>query len=364
VAANAEPLNNGSTSTPPLNGYQYITLQGINTNSPDTIWLKGADNCPAVTSAAASFANSTQFKDLLASTKTFYASFWPFLSSVYDYTPAKMTYANAFDIFDLINVGLVHNSSFASANISKEELFQLRTLGDSAEFSTNFNTSQPARAIGGRSFAGAVLRQLNQTITSKGNLKFSLLTGSYNSFLSFFGLAGLNAVYGDFYGLPDYASTMTFELFTTGNQTSFPSDLSQLNVRFLFRNGSDSTSTFNAYPLFGKASPDMSWTDFQSEMKSRAIMSTNEWCKSCGNTDGFCLSSVVTENSPNVSTSNRSGISNTIAGAIGAMVTLAVVAICGLFTLLVLRSRKTAPIPVMAPARKCESLSSGTPEDV
>jgi prostatic aicd phosphatase len=370
VAANSEPLNNGSSSTPPLNGYQYVNIEGVDTNSPDTVWLKGTDGCPAITSAAATFANSKQYKALLASTKDFYASFWPYLSSVYDYTPAKMSYANAFDIYDLISVALVHNSSFASANISADALFQLRTLSDSAEFNTNYNASQPARAIGGQTFAAAILRQLNQTIASKGDLKFSLIIGSYNVFFSFFGLTNLTSASADFYGMPNFASTMSFELFTADNQTSFPSDLSQLNVRFLFRNGSDSTATAKPFPLFGRTSPEMSWTDFQSEMKSRSILSSNEWCKACGNTDGFCLSAAAATSSSSSSAvgGKKGGLSNTVAGVIGAMVTLGVVALCGLLALLVLRRRKPASAPpmvrAMVPAKTSSSLSSGLSKDV
>ena len=124
-----------------------------------------------------------------------------------------MSYTNAYDIFDLINVATINNNS-VTLNISTEQLYKLRTLADSAEFGLNYNKSQPLRAIGGQTLAAAILRQLNQTITSKGELKFSLLVGSYDTFLSFFGLTNLTAADPNFYGLPGYASTMAFELVT------------------------------------------------------------------------------------------------------------------------------------------------------
>merc|ERR1711881_765802 len=110
-------------------------------------------------------------------------------------------------------------------------------LADSWEFGTNFNASEPGRSIGGRTLMGAIYRQLNQTVAPEGRLKFSLLAGSYDTFLAFFGLSDLTAADTDFFGLPDYASTMAFELFTAEDMTSFPEDASTLNVRFLFKNG-------------------------------------------------------------------------------------------------------------------------------
>ena len=41
----SQTLNNGTKSTSPLNGYQYVTLQSVKDNSPDTIWIKGDESC-------------------------------------------------------------------------------------------------------------------------------------------------------------------------------------------------------------------------------------------------------------------------------------------------------------------------------
>jgi prostatic aicd phosphatase len=336
-----QTLVNGTQVQSPLGGTQYVTLHGEDTNSPDTIWIKGADTCPAVTKAQATFENSTEFKDNVAKTKAFYAGFWDIMQNVYDYTEAKLTYAKAFDIFDLINTASTQNRTIIR-NVTSDDLFQLRTLADSAEFGYNFNSSMPARSIGGRTMAGGLFMQLNQTVASQGKLKFSLLAGSYNTALSFFGLMNLTAASPDFFGLPVYASTHTFELFTTETTSSFPTDLSTLNIRYLFKNGTG--AAFTAFPLFGRSEDSIPWPQFVVEMQSRAITTVKAWCQACGNSDGFCLQYASSNNASVTSSSSsasKGGMSNAVAGVISALVTLGVLAIVGALAFVLLRRRKS-----------------------
>lgn len=349
-----------------MDGYQYVTLQGVNTNSPDTIWIKGSDGCPAYTKASNSFQNSAEFASRQASTRDFYRRFFPVLESVYDYTsPDNMSYAKAFDIFDLINVARIHNATSLARNVSDEDLFQLRTLADSSEFGLNYNLTQPARSIHAETFSGTILNQLNQTITSKGKLKFSLLGGSYNTFLAFFGLANLTAVDTNFFAVPDYASTMAFELFTSDTVTSFPQNPdSALRVRFLFRNGT--AGALSAFPLFGSGADSLSWPDFVSQMQRRAITTAAKWCSACNATADFCAAYQDQADSPapssSSSSSSGSAMSNTVAGVIGAMVTLGVVAVVGGLAFVLLRKRWAAPMAagVAAAGEEKGSLHSGS----
>ena len=154
--------------------------------------------------------------------------------------------------------------------------------------------------------------------------------GAYAAFLSFFGLAQLPRANTDFTGIVDYASSMTFELVTDAavSSTSYPS-ADQINVRFLFSNGSAAENTLTAYPLFGQSETVLPWPTFVSEMNKFAIGSQDQWCQACGNTTGVCASSSASANANNGSTpSAKSGsgsMSLTIAGVIGAFVTLAVI---------------------------------------
>lgn len=335
-----QTLVNGSTAQAPLGGEQYVTLHGYDTNSPDTIWIKGADSCPAVTKAQLTFENSTEFKDNLNRTRDFYAGFWDIMQNVYDYTQAKLTYAKAYDIFDLINTASTQNRTIPR-NVTQEELFQLRTLADSAEFGYNYNSSMPDRSIGGKTMLGKMFMQLNQTVSGRGNLKFSFMAGSYNTMLSTFGLLNLTAASPNFFGLPNYASTLTFELFTTNDTTSFPSDLNDLNVRFVVKNGT--LQPFTTIPLFGGSQDSISWPQFVTQMQNRTITTVKDWCAACGVSDGFCLQ-YATANSNAVSSasgSTHSGMLNAIAGVIGAMVTLGVIGLLACLVFLLTRCKKS-----------------------
>ncbi|KAF0637446.1 hypothetical protein FPSE5266_06669 [Fusarium pseudograminearum] len=334
-----QELNNGTDYTAPLNGYQYVVLHSEDENSPDTIWIKGDESCPAATKDQKSYSQSAQFKDTFASTRQFYGDLYPLMKDVYDYKPENMTYQNAYDIFDLINVASIHNKSFS---VESEKLDQLRVLADRSEFGQNFNVSAPDnRSIGGKTLAGAILNQLNQTVAGKGKLKFSLLAGSYDTFLSFFGLFGLTEANSDFYGLPIYASTMAFEIFTKDNVTTFPSSTDDLQVRFLFRNGSDDGTPLSQFPLFGQARDGMSWATFVKEIQKRSITTVSSWCKMCGSTEDFCVAALKGDSASPASagSSSGSGISNAVAGVIGASVTLGVVVICGLTIFLIRRNK-------------------------
>ena len=186
-------------------------------------------------------------------------------------------------------------------------------------------------------------------------LKLSLLAGSYDSFLAFFGVSDLISADADFYGLPDYASTMTFELFTTEDMTSFPGDTSSLNVRFLFKNGT--TGVLEQFPLFGTTGDALSWSDFAAQVEERGITKVSQWCDICSSTEDFCLP----YDKESQSGSSGSGLSNAEAGVIGAMVTLGVIAIVGglAFALMRRRKRHTAATPV-AYQEKAGSISSAS----
>ncbi|KAL4877741.1 histidine phosphatase superfamily [Aspergillus karnatakaensis] len=357
----SQDLTNGSSYTNPLNGYQYVVLHGEEKASPDTIWIKGDDECPAISTLAETVTDSATYQEHIESTRPFYQQFWPILQDVYDYTSMQdnMSYSNAYDIFDLINSGTIHNASLADA-VSPEDLFQLRTLADSHEFDLNFDPSRPELAIGARTLSQAILSHLNETVTSQGQkTKFSLLAGSYDTMMAFAGLLNLTTASEDFFGLPDYASTMAFEILTQDNVTEFPTEIDDLQVRFLFRNGSDGGAALEAFPLFAGEEVTVSWGEFVQRMQERAIGSVAEWCEVCGSEQGFCvaqLGGAEAEVEGGSGAGGGGGMSNAVAGVIGAFVTLGVVLVGGLgFALLRARKRRAA-----APGQGNAALEKGT----
>ncbi|MCJ1230396.1 hypothetical protein MMC12_007070 [Toensbergia leucococca] len=327
----SQVLRNGTVVPATLDGYQLIPVQTVTsgTGSEDSAWLQGSSNCEKATISSNEYLTTPDYMNLLNSTADFYTSLTPMINGTF--SPSQISYENAYIIFDLLNVASIHNASINSSNLlTNETLFQLRTLADHHEWSLAYNTTDPIRAVSGSTLAAQVVQALNTTITSGGKSKLNIQFGAYGSFGSYFGLANLTEQNPDFYGVPDYASSMTWELFTNGTADPFPSP-DDLNVRFLFHNGTTSNiSEPIAYPLFGQQALSLPWSTFVSSMNDFALGSQEQWCAACGNTTGVCTSTTTsvnsTSSSPSASSSPSStgGISKAVAGVISAFVTLAV----------------------------------------
>lgn len=357
-------LNNGSESVSPLNGYQYVLLHGQSADAPDAIWIKGDDSCPTADKAQKSFESSTEFRDRSDQTKSFYEKFQSTLADVYDYTsPANFSYKNAYDIFDLINVARIHNKSSPALDVSDEDLFQLRTLSDSSEFGYNYNVSQPSGSIHAKTLNAGLLSQLQKIVTTKAKLKFSLFAGSYDTMLAFFGVNGLIQLSDNFRGLPDYASTLSFELFTEEDMTSFPDNTDSLRVRFFLKNGT--TSEFTSYPLFGSGEDSLSWSKFQSEMSDRSLSDVGTWCSACQSKLPFCAA-YIDDASADTNSKKDGGLSPLAKGGIAMIVIGSVFLIAGL-ALFLLSRRKRAQAPAAAPMATADQKSinsDSTPSQV
>ncbi|OJJ32750.1 hypothetical protein ASPWEDRAFT_115145 [Aspergillus wentii DTO 134E9] len=330
----SQTLGNGSSVSAPLNGYQLIPLEITDTNagSEDNTWLQDATGCSKAVVSSNNYYTSSLYNSLLDSTKDFYGSLSPVLNSTF--TESKMTFKNAYTIFDYLNVGWIHNSTSdipSSELLTSDVRHQLLVLANSHEYNLAYNESETIRAIAGSTLAASVLKGLNKTITSKAKTKLNVEFGAYATFLSYFGLAQLPSVDVAFTGIPDYASSMTWELVTNSTSDEFPST-SEISVRFLFHNGTiTGTSTPTEYPLYGQSSTTIPWSDFVDQTNKIAVTSKDEWCQVCGNTDGECASasssSSGSDSSANAdSVSSKSGgMSKAVAGVVGAMVTLAVI---------------------------------------
>lgn len=357
-----EPLNNGSSAFAPLNGYQYVHIQGEAPEEPDTIWIKGDEQCPAYNTASGTFKQSNEFRATFDSSSNFYKQFVEQLKGI---MPAEnVTYAHAFEVFDLLNVANIHNST---VTVPSDKLDQLRWYADSSEFAQNYNATMPDRSIGGQTLMGGFLRQLQQTVDSKGAQKMSVFVGSYDTFLSFFGLANLTDASPNFKGLPDYASSLAFELFTESNMTSFPSNTDDLRVRFLFKNGT--SSVFTAFPIFDRKDDFMPWNDFRTEFQARAIKTAADWCARCKSIIGWCSQKGIAPDSKTSSTSStttptadskKSKLTLAQAGVIGAMTTLGVVALVGAIFFFARRGKKTGVAPAYSKRTGSDSESAGS----
>lgn len=323
-----ETLANSTTVEAPLNGYQLIQLMVSATggNSESSTWLQGSTGCQKATVSSNNYYLSKSYNSLLADTKNFYQSLSPMLKRAF--TAGQMTFENAYTIYDYLNVGLIHNSTFpGKADLTNPVYAQLLQLANNQQYNLAYNASDPVRAIDGAVLAGQILTSLEEVITSAGEFKLGVQFGSYGTFMSFFGLTQLPAASVDFTGMPDYASSMVFELVTNATGGGIPST-GEISVRFMFHNGTLTGSAEpTVYPLFGQSSDLISWDDFKTQTTKIAVLSTAQWCAQCGNTQGICATYVAsTSPTPTPSSSgDQSGMSRAVAGVIGAMVTLAVI---------------------------------------
>ncbi|KAI4242669.1 MAG: hypothetical protein L6R40_003890 [Gallowayella cf. fulva] len=267
----SETLRGGRVVQSPLDGYQLIPVQTVTsgTGSEDSAWLQGSSNCARATLSSNEYFTSDDYNDLLASTGEFYESLTPLVNATFGL--GQISYKNAYTsrtlmpipltphrltspVYDLLHVASIHNTSLPdSPLLTDSTLDQLRTLADHHEFNLAYNTTDPIRAIAGSTLAAQIVQALDVMISSKGRSKITIEFGAYGSFQSFFGLAGLTKLSNSndsFLGIPDYASTMTFELFTMAEASPFPA-VEDLRVRFSFHNGTtDEDSTPVPYPLF------------------------------------------------------------------------------------------------------------------
>lgn len=353
----SQTLRNGTTVHSPLNGYQLIPLSLVTQGSgpENSEWIEGVNGCQTAVVSSNRFFSSSLYRDLLDSTKGFYQSLSPILSSAF--SKDQMTFKNAYTIFDYINVARIHNSTQSTPlnGLTDSDFHQLLALANVHEYHLAYNKTEKIRAIDGSVLAGAVLEGLNNTVATQGQYKLGIRLGDYATFLSYFGLTELPSVSPYFEGVPDYASSMTWELVTNSTASGFPSP-SEISVRFLFHNGTMTASDhLTAYPLFGQPNILLPWSEFVDRSKKIAVTGDDQWCQVCGNTEGQCAAFAMANSgsgsgrgSGSGPSSSNSKMSLAVAGVIGAMVTLGV--ILGLETLFLVVGgfrlrRKTAPAP-------------------
>lgn len=330
-------LADGSQVQYPLGGYQYPQIYTASPWDPNSVWLAGGFNCNAYKSAGEQYLQSPDFQQTASATEAFYAGLEPdIFGGLLD--SSMVNYQNAYNIFDYINYGYQWNSTIRR-HLSVNDLFQIQTLADKREHAVNGNvsTDNEISTIAGQTLSAYVLDLLINNIETNGaNNKLNLLFTSFEPMVSFAALAGLTDFYEDFYGLPKLGSSMIFEMFSSGGNSSdtypAPSDLS---VRFLFRNGTNSSDNTNPYPIFGRDrnSLEMNFNDFVANMESVMVASVGEWCAICSSPSIFCpaFANTTSSNSsglPSLSSAKVSAATHpAVAGIIGALIALVLVGI-------------------------------------
>jgi hypothetical protein len=303
--------------------------------------IAGDNDCNQYSLAATTYIGSVDYNLTSIATLPMYQRLTPLLFQ--NVVPQSFVdYYNAYDLWEYANYLYTHNKTIYE-QLDPGDLAQLRALASQQAFHQNGDLSvsgltQGDRilAISGQTYAAHVLSLLGQTIGSQGVAeKLSVLFSRYEVFLAFFSLSDLSESNNEFTQIPLPGSVMIFELFSNmANASSFP-DTGDLWVRFLFRNGTDPSTPLVAYSLFGRgnSATDMTWADFETNMNSIKLAEIGTWCETCGSLAMYCTqfednwNSSTTSNSSSssssTSTTSSSGISPTVAGVLGAVVTIA-----------------------------------------
>lgn len=321
-------LRNGTTIELPLNGYQLIPVQQVSAggNSENSPWLQGASNCANAQVSSNNYFTSSEYSTTLHATQALYNQTYQYVNETF--TETQMSFKNAYAIWDLLNVASINN---ASARLPDDaEMFQLELLANQQQWGLAYNQSDTIRAVAGSVLAGEVLSALNASVTgASGSAKLNVQFGNYATMMSFFGLSNLTTEDSDFFGIPDYASCLTWELVTNTTVTSSnPPSPADVYVRFYFHNGTTTNASQpTEYSLFDSGLSPLPWDSFVSGMQKFAIDGQEQWCQACGNNTGTCSQAMLHPSSSSDSTtkSTSGGLSKAVCGVIGAMVTLGVI---------------------------------------
>ena len=347
-------LADGTNVNFPLNGYQYPQLYTASSYDENSIWVAGHNNCPMWDSSRSEYYRTANYNDLLVSNTDFYTSLEAkILNGVF--INASVGYFDAYYIWDYLSYGAVHNSSI-NGSISSSDLLHARDLASQWVQGTAGNTSQyglnPGDHIGtiaGRTLATQIVQSLQANIRYQGEYsKMTLVFGSYEPMVGLLALSNLpNPSNSQFAGLPLPGSSMVFELYSlvpsNDSSDSYP-DPEDLNVRFLFRNGTDASASLISFPLFNRSPSQIGMTleEFMLGMEDFMILSVADWCYTCSSGADFCPLTMA-GSSPGSGTrsygSDGSGMHPAIAGVIGAVIVLAILALIGLLAFLILGLR-------------------------
>ncbi|ODM17917.1 hypothetical protein SI65_06705 [Aspergillus cristatus] len=346
-------LANGSIITAPFEGYQYPQILAFSSDDPQSLAVAGHDQCRGYEVASSEYQSSNEFQRITQETEAFYIDLYDrALSGVYDRSSA--TYKNAYDIAEYLEYELIHNGTLMHV-LSMEDIKHARLLADQYLWATNGRkpiwnsllssyTDGAIHTIAGRTLASRILEAFGTNVQYRGaNEKMTLAFGGPEPAIALASLTELSSRYDGFYPRPSLGGSMLFELYSreTEDNPTYP-DPSELYVRFVLHNGTDSSTRFTTYPLFGSgpSNIEMRYSEFQAEMEQIATRSTREWCHECGSSAVFCSGVLSRNREP---TDNDDRMDPGVAGVIGAVVTVVVFGSIGsVFGLLTaLRNRKS-----------------------
>lgn len=349
VSNGNETLANGDTYNSPLDGYQYPRIVTLGESDPQSLVLAGSAKCDMHHAAVSEYRDSNEVQQITRETEAFYTDIWgKYLSGVYEKPSA--TYINAVGISQYLEYEALHNTTMRKL-VTPYELRRARWLADQYTYATNGlrdgtinqSTIGITNPIAGETLAASILQAFDANMNSQGaDQKMTLLFGGDNPAVSLASLIGLASdQHANFYSRLVQGGSLVFELYTLeadGDLPTFPNE-HDLYVRFLLHNGTDSSTEFISYPLFGHgpSRTSMTYIEFKSEVETFAVQSVREWCLRCNSASIYCEGILGHGNSM---PRQKKHMAPAVAGVIGAVVTLVVIGIVAAIVFLLCGFRK------------------------
>ncbi|KAG8220466.1 histidine phosphatase superfamily [Butyriboletus roseoflavus] len=259
-------LANETAVVAPLGGYQYIPIETVEPGNDRS--LEPWTDCPAFEEHTADVYASSGFK---ATEKAAH----PFFNAVRDYVFGRpTTLENAWNIYDYVNVQLIHNQTYAHrlpptlieqargfANYHENAIFSSKDIGHIGN-------------LAGRTILHPIISSLERIAFNGDPLQLLLIETSYHPFISLFHMLELVKQNPELAGIPNYASALAFEL----RRGPPPEDRDFLRIKF--KNGTN--DNFQTYHAFGHKT-DIPLTEFIYRVENYAITSQKQWAATCSN---------------------------------------------------------------------------------
>ncbi|KAJ7866450.1 phosphoglycerate mutase-like protein [Mycena olivaceomarginata] len=255
-------LANGMTVVGALGGYQYIPVESVQPNLD--ISLNSFTSCPNFDIHTQAFYNSDEFKAKAQEASPFLHQLQPLIGM-----NRRIDFTNMFNIFDFVNVEMIHNKTFLDALPP--------TFGAQAYALANYHengvfTDSAIDGIGNvaiRTILPSIFSSLTRIANQNDPLKLALNEISYKPFISLFNVTQAAVSDPEIRGIVNYASAVSLEVHSS---PAGP------NVVMKFKNGT-ADHTFRPLSIFGASGIPLS--DFISRLTPAAINSTSQWCNAC-----------------------------------------------------------------------------------
>ncbi|GAA5821735.1 hypothetical protein JCM11251_000998 [Rhodosporidiobolus azoricus] len=271
-------LADGAIVNSPLGGYQYVKIETV--LPADDVDFEPFSQCKTWIARNAEVYNSTEFVARAEQEE-------PFLEMlrtsglVGDRT---VSLANIYNVFDYINVQSLHNATYAAQLNATGEgtLAHVRDLANYHEYSLFTGSSKGDLGnIAGRALLSRIFESLRAFTSEDNDVKIAHYHLAYKPFLSLFNMTSIASATNPSlpypYAMVEYASLGVFEIRPGGTGSS------GYDVRFGFRNGTETSSDVTYYNLFGSSSPDTDLNDFASQLEPYVIPNNTAWCNLCEN---------------------------------------------------------------------------------